>query len=351
MKLHVGVLLAAAAIAAVASHARGPASDRGSRPQLVAFAPDARSGQLSSAGAEGLAAASWWGGAYTASTGETVIVHLSESYPPETAFGQRWADFFAGLIHGDELRTVQAYVAPLTEVQAFCGARTLGCYGGGRLVTTGEPAAGVTAFAVAAHEYGHHVASTRANPPWRADSWGPKRWASQANVCARATAGIVFPGDEGGNYALNPGEGFAEVYRVLNETRTGATTFDWPVVDPIFAPDAAALGAAEDDVLEPWTMPSATARAGRFVAGRRKWSVRIATPLDGQLRIALHLRSGAGHELTLLASDGRRVLARGLWSGTGRKIAEHTVGGERAVIVRVTRSGVAGPFDVRISRP
>jgi hypothetical protein len=351
VKLHLAVLLAAAAIAAAASHSPDAASERGASTRFAAFAPQIRSAVLSSAGAQRLAAASWWGGPHTASTGETVVVYLSESYPRDTALGQRWADFFAGLIHDDELRSMQAYVAPLAEVQEICGPRTLGCYGGGRVLTIGEPAHGVTAEAVAAHEYGHHVASTRSNPPWRADSWGPKRWASQANICARAAGGTAFPGDEGARYELNPGEGFAEVYRVLNETRKGATSFEWPVVDPSFLPDAPALEAAEADVVHPWTQPSTTTYAGRFAGRRRSWSLRIATPLDGELQATLRLRGGAGHEVILLAADGRTVLARGLWSASGQKTVEHTICGQRAVVVRVVRHGSAGPFDIRIGKP
>jgi hypothetical protein len=347
VRLQVALGLAAAVLAAGANHPTCSPASRGT--ELFAFAPSA---PLSPVGERRLASASWRGGAYTAATGERVTVYLSESYGPGAADGQRWADFFAALLHGSELGTVQAYVAPLEEVQAFCGQRTLGCYGGGRLVTIGEPAGAVTPAEVAAHEYGHHVASNRANPPWRAGDWGPKRWASHANVCARAAAGTAFPGDEGDHYSLNPGEGFAEVFRVLNETRQGAMSFEWPVVDPSFVPDAAGLEQAAADVHSPWVAPSSTVVRSRFArGGARTWRLRVSTPLDGELRISLRLRPGAGHELALHSEDGRKLLARGLWSASRERTVDYTVCGERSVVVRVVRSGGAGPFEVHVTKP
>ena len=53
--------------------------------------------------------------------------------------------------------------------------------------------------------------------------YGTKRWASYENVCARKiAAGVLFPGAEDvAPYMLNPGEAFAETYRVLNEQKLG----------------------------------------------------------------------------------------------------------------------------------
>src|SRR5205807_7245744 len=73
-------------------------------------------------------AGSQWGGPYTASTGETVTVYASSSYPQDPALGQRWADFLAGLVHGSELSLLTVYLAPLAEVQSICGQQAIGCY-------------------------------------------------------------------------------------------------------------------------------------------------------------------------------------------------------------------------------
>jgi hypothetical protein len=93
--------------------------------------------------------------------------------------------------------------------------------------------------------------------------------------------GTVFPGDEGQHYRQNPGEGFAEAYRALNNSKHGATTFDWPIVDTIFYPDTTALQAVEQDVLQPWTAPTVKTVRGRFTTkGRRRFTLTLSTPLD-----------------------------------------------------------------------
>ena len=71
------------------------------------------------------------------------------------------------------------------------------------------------------HEYGHHVAQSPPEHAVAAIDWGPKHWASAANVCARVSRREAFPGDEGSNYARNPGEAWAEAYRLMDERKAG----------------------------------------------------------------------------------------------------------------------------------
>src|SRR5256885_1188394 len=80
------------------------------------------------------------------------------------------------------------------------------------LVVPGDdPDSGVSAEAVAAHEYGHHVAAHRSDAPWPAIDYGTKRWSSYEQVCAKTRANQLFPGAEDiPNYTRNPGEAFAE---------------------------------------------------------------------------------------------------------------------------------------------
>jgi hypothetical protein len=315
----------------------------------------ARAPSLTSGGVRRLQTQSWWGGPRTAATGELVTVFVSDSYPVDDALPQRWADFFAGLVHGPELQQLTAYVAPPAEVQETCGSKyALGCYGSGRLMIIGEPVDGVsvTPEEVARHEYGHHLAFNRGNSPWQAIDWGPKRWSSLAGICARVTAGTAFPGDEGDHYTQNPGEAFAETYRALNDAKAGATSFQWPIVDSSFYPDAAELQAVEQDVLQPWTTPTAKVLGGRFtLRGRQALSYSLATPLDGDLSIVLTLPKRALYDLSLLAPDGKTVLARGLWSSATEKRLAFTICGQRSLIARVTRRGTPGRFTLRVSQP
>ena len=91
-----------------------------------------------------LRASAWQGGTYTTSSGETVRVLVSDSYPDGYAIGQRWAEFFASLLHGQELGRLIAYVVTPAEMEDLCGPRALGCYGGGQLAFMNETVAGVT---------------------------------------------------------------------------------------------------------------------------------------------------------------------------------------------------------------
>jgi hypothetical protein len=291
-----------------------------------------------------LADASWYGGSYPTADGQHLSVYVSTSYPDPQALAQHWVGFFAGLPHGPELSRATVYVAPLDELQEMCGSSDVaGCYGDGELVIPGDASAGIAPESVAAHEYGHHIAANRSNAPWRALDWGTKRWATAMGICPRVAAGTAFPGDEDSYYTLNPGEAFAESYRVLVETNGTGEGGSWPIVDPSFRPSPGALAALREDVVHPWTGPTQTTIRGSFTAGRRTWRTSITTPLDGDLQI----RTGAD-DLTLYA--GSRMLAKSAWTSTGGKELDYRVCGTRTVSLRVTR-GTAARFTLRVSQP
>ncbi len=299
-----------------------------------------------------LAGASWWGGTYTGAGGEQITVYVSTAYPEDETVARKWVDFFAGLVHGSELPSMRAYVAPLDEVQEMCfSADVIGCYGGQKLVTVGDSSAGVPPASIAAHEYGHHIAANRTNAPWMALDWGTKRWSTYVGVCSRVNAGTAYPGDEGPNYSFNPGEGFAESYRVLFETNGSAVGYDWPIVDPSFRPDAQSLSAIREDVLHPWAGPTTTTIQGKFLRRSSTWTRQVATPLDGDLHIRVTVPGGGGDDVRLLSSDGQTVLATGAWDSSGGKSVAYRVCGARSVKLRVTRGGAAARFTVRVLVP
>jgi len=286
----------------------------------------------------------------TAGTGEQLTLYVSEAYGPEGV--QRWADFFARLPHGRELAGLTAYVGTYEEIRGLCGAGALGCYWSNELATIGDPVGWVSAEEVARHEYGHHVAWNRSNAPWLAVDWGTKRWASYVNVCVRAAAKTAFPGDEDAYYRLNPGEAFAEAYRVMAEVTAGASSFTWSLVDPTFYPDAAALTAVANDVALPWTTPVARVAAGRFrPKGPKTWTLKVATPLDGSLEARLTMPAGTLYDISLLSADGKATLAKSLWSGVAQKTMSFQVCGQRSLLVRVTWKGEPGRFRVAFSHP
>lgn len=301
------------------------------------------------------AAVTWRGGTITTSTGETVRVLVSDSLAPETATPEGWAEFLAGLTHGPELSLLTAYIATLEEVQRICGARALGCYGRNQMFAPGEDVVlgtkGATAEEIVRHEYGHHVAAHRSNAPWRALDWGPKRWASTANVCARVGRNEAYPGSQGANYALNPGEAWAETYRLMDERKAGIATATWTIIAPSFYPDEAALGAAEADVLDPWTKPTTTTFRRTLGTGKKVWLIPLPTPLDGELRVSVRIPRTGAHDVALLTADRRRVVARGRWTGQRAKSLATTVCGQRAHVVRITQKGAPGPVVVTATTP
>jgi hypothetical protein len=291
-----------------------------------------------------------WGGAYTTSTGEIVRVFSSDAYAGDTAFNQVRAEAIVQLPHGPELSALTAYFLTFEEMQSICGSQALACYAprDQTLVALGENAPdGTSAESILAHEYGHHIARNRLNPPWQALDWGTKRWATTMGICPRVRAGEVFPSDPF-RYELDPAEGFAEAYRVLTEIKAGRQPEWWGIVDELFFPNAAALAAIEQDVAAPWTQNASLSRSGLVTAaaGARSRTYRIATPLDGIIRVAVRPAATSAVRLTL--SAGATVLARGTAPMT---TVQTTVCGQRSVSLRVDRVRGAGTFRLAISRP
>ena len=341
-----GILIAALA----AGGAGGMADASSSSPPALARSFDGQTG-ATRIDRQAQSAIAWRGGPIVTSTGETVLVDVSDALPAETL--EKWAEFIARLTHGPEISSLSASIATLAEVQQLCGARALGCYGRDNLVALGESTIdGTTPEEVVRHEYGHHIAYHRVNPPWLAIDWGPKQWASAATVCAKVSRGEAFPGDEGRNYSQNPGEAWAEVYRLMEERKAGVTTANWPIISQSFYPNDAAFLAAERDVVQPWV--SNRKATYRHVFGKKTpkvWWIPVSTPLDGELELSATVPSGGLYDVALVAGNRSTVVRRTQWVGQRVKRTATNVCGQRSLFVRVIQRGALGRVTVTTSTP
>jgi hypothetical protein len=308
---------------------------------------------LSSSATRRLAAVASWGGTFTASTGEQVNINVSDSYPVDAARAQHWADFFASLLHGSELSAVHVYLAPLDEVQQFCGQAALACYSPNQdlLVAPGDdPSSDLSAEAVVTHEYGHHVANNRSDAPWQAIDYGTKRWSSYMQVCAKTASGELFPGaEQDARYQLNPGEGFAESYRVLNERRLGVVESPWQVVSQALYPDATALSLIEQDVLSPWTGPAQSSLSATLTKRAKARTLSVATPFDGTFRVTVRAAKGERVGVNLVTSSGTRV-AHTVVTGTAARTLTTTVCGSRTYSVKLSLTKGSGRARATVSK-
>jgi hypothetical protein len=288
-----------------------------------------------------------WGGVYpTGDTlGSSIQIDVSDTIPVDDTLPQSWATYLGTLVHGPELALLKLRLAPLAEVQTRCGASALACYNPGSSTILASPDDLLdepSAREVVAHEYGHHIANNRLDAPWSAEDYGTKRWASYENVCARAATGELSPGDEGAAYTENPGEAFAESYRVLNLTKTGDTAIGWDIVDPDLYPDAMALSLLEQDVTNPWTAPTLTHVKGSFGFGTVR-TIGLRTTLDGSFVARLHAPTKSKFRLSLW--NGSHLVER---SATN---VHYEICGQRSLTLKVERLSGYGAFTVDISKP
>ena len=307
--------------------------------------------QIAAGRVSAAAPAGYWGGTYQVSTGESVTVYASNSYPVDAALGQRWADFLATLVHGSELSTVTVLLATPEQISRTCGADAVACYSarGAQLYAPGEdPGSDLSAEAVITHEYGHHIAANRSNAPWVALDWGPKRWASAMQVCAKARTGVLVPGAEDPvQYTENPGEGWAETYRVLNERKTGRAETPWQIVDQALYPTTAALTAAEQDVTTLWATGTTTTQRAVLTPTKKTRTFTVATQLDGTLKVTLRPSAGMRLSLDVFATSksAAHVVSARVVSRT------FTVCGARSYRFRVTDLSGRGSVSLTVAKP
>jgi len=289
---------------------------------------------------------------FTTPSGVQLPVELSPSYVADRAAVQKFVDFLDSRLHGSELAKLTLVIATPQEVAQACSAQALACYSPAaqRMIVPGEqtPSGEAPLEFVITHEYGHHIAANRVNPPWPATTWGPKYWASEERICQ----GVLidqppryYPGDETVHYLANPGENWAEAY-ALYHYRTASWMFDLTL-----KPDDNAFAAIQRDVATPWAAPVVVRERGAFRRASRATVQRFRVPLglDGQLQLSLSGPLGSNFDLEVRAGGTLlgRTSARGSRDAAGGPLCRE----DSPITVRVLRRGGSGRYTLRISRP
>jgi hypothetical protein len=170
--------------------------------------------------------------------------------------------------------------------------------------------------------------------------------------------GSAFPGDESLHYDQNPGEAWAETYRLLEERKASIFTATWQIVSPSFFPNDAAYAAAERDVLQPWTASQATTYRTQFTKkGKKVWVVHLQPALDGNINVKASLPKGGLYDVALLGANRRTVLKHGVSSGARVERLAAGVCGQRSLFLQVTDKATAkvkagtGRVAVTVSTP
>jgi hypothetical protein len=258
---------------------------------------------------------------------------------------QNIANFLGTLVHGDEMDSVVIIIVTPVEIATFCGASALSCYypSNDLIYLNGNDSTasdGATREYVLAHEYGHHVANHRRNPPFDdpALDWGPKYWATYERVCEGVRSGAYFPGAEDlPRYYSNPGEAWAEAF--AQQRFPGLVQWEW---NPSLKPDANAFQAMDRDVVQPWTGPLRNVVRGRLGPFRRRAAVPFSTPVDGTLTLKLRGPKRADFDLLLRDASGRTLAASTLLRS--RESVSYTVCGPESLRALVKRRGGRGAF-------
>jgi hypothetical protein len=267
---------------------------------------------------------------------------------------QSIADFLGTLIHGSEMELLTVQLDTPSQIEYDCGFGAEACYytSEDKIVLSGDAnptSDGASREFVLAHEYGHHVAHHRLSPPPfpAAIDWGTPRWASQENVCRRARAGTVFPGNEGTHYFEDPGEAFAESFARYRFPNSG---LPWHYL-PALKPGPAAFAAIRRDTLEPWLGRSSFLLSGTAPPRQSGAVVRtFRTPLDGAVSLQ-PVRFRHRYRLSLLSPTGNvlRSTRQGL---SVRHQLNYTVCGQSQLSVLVHSSRASDePFQLQVQRP
>ena len=246
-------------------------------------------------------------------------------------------------------RRLTLNLMPLSTLESnqYCGDQSLACYDPSTETIYAAPDDQLDeppAKEIVTHEYGHHIAN---NQHRRTVVGGGLR--DEALVVVREHLrqhgrghGLARATKEPA-YSQNPGEAFAESYRVLALTALGLTPSSWEIVSQTFYPDATALQLLQEDITSPWTGPTVRHVHGSFGFGTTR-TIGVQTALDGSFIARLHAPTKARFKLELYNQrDARRARQD---ERAPRDLRRAVADAEGAA-----RSPARGPFTVDVSKP
>jgi hypothetical protein len=237
---------------------------------------------------------------------------------------------------------VSIHLAPLVEVQRYCGIQALACYSGRTrtIYAPGQaPDPQTSAEGALAHEYGHHVAASRSNPPFASIDYGTKRWASYENVCSKTAAGVLYPGaEDAARYSLNPGEAFARVVPAAEraEARARAGGVEHRDADPLPRRDRVGPARAGRRHTVDGGRADHADRGPDVQDPHRTFTVK--TPYDGTISVTPSQAGKASVSVSLLGAKNATVGTSAFKRASGSSISS-TVCGQRSYRVRATLAG------------
>lgn len=253
--------------------------------------------------------------------------------------------FLGSLVHGSEIARLRVLIVTPDQIAGLCGSdEAVACYGddGQMVIPTEAPDADNELVEVVSHEYGHHIDLNRANPPWPEFNQA-KIWYSQARICPALHSG-TYANNYARGWGRDPSEFFAETNRLLNEHSYWRDDVYFP------RPGAADLAALREDILTPWTKPTAQTLSGRLGRGNRSDALTIKTPLDGTLRLKLSFAHGRDFDLGLRHRGTRRFLRKATGQHRPERIS-YTICGTRSFVVKVSRTGGSGRYELQVTHP
>jgi hypothetical protein len=307
---------------------------------------------------------------------ECKLVKPPKDVPYDAARASEWAQFLVSLPHSSEMRKLTARLSPYFMVQSSnqCGKDALACYDPSiaSLYISWEkpppPSDSFTPRQIAAHEYGHHIAASR----WKEGSedplaWGPQRWSTAMQVCERVISNgksaidpPMYPGDEGKHYEDNPGEIWAEDYRIYAASINGDPLDSWDdsVFNPVWQPSQGILSSVATDVTTPWAGLVTKELTSRLDSGRPSFTTTVPVSVDGivrawsvnsgDLKTSITVGNPSGSKGLLLVNPPETVRGK---DGKSHQATSRKFCNTGSATVTVTRKSGAGNASLSVQSP